>query len=169
MEKIKALLLTLALIFGGVVVFEIGVRYGAANMRAHAVADQLRVPLDLLENPPPFLNGPSRQVLQLIVDNAAATGAVQRQLWYLREKPASKLDEALTRAFSLRGKALLERFEENTFPEAEVDLSGDRGLAEIRRALERAWKELQPDPETEGENGAASSSTPSSSKPSPSP
>ena len=35
MDKIKNLLLPLALIFGAIAVFETGARYGATNMRAH--------------------------------------------------------------------------------------------------------------------------------------
>ena len=45
MEKIKSLLLPLALVFGAIAVFEFGARYGATNMRAYAIASELQFPL----------------------------------------------------------------------------------------------------------------------------
>ena len=47
MEKVKALLLPLALVFAAIAVFETGVRYGSTNMRAYAIASELQLPLSI--------------------------------------------------------------------------------------------------------------------------
>ena len=47
MEKIKSLLLPLALIFSAIAVFEFGARYGATNMQAYAIAGELQFPLNI--------------------------------------------------------------------------------------------------------------------------
>jgi hypothetical protein len=47
MVKLKNLLLPLALFFGAIAVFETGARYGASNMRAHAIASELQLPLSI--------------------------------------------------------------------------------------------------------------------------
>jgi hypothetical protein len=47
MEKIKSLLLPLALIFSAIAVFEFGARYGATNMQAYAIASELQFPLNI--------------------------------------------------------------------------------------------------------------------------
>ena len=47
MDKLKKLLLPLALIFGAIAVFDTGARYGAINMRVHAIASELQLPLSI--------------------------------------------------------------------------------------------------------------------------
>ena len=42
MEKIKSLLLPLALVFSAIAVFDPGARYGATNMQAFAIASELQ-------------------------------------------------------------------------------------------------------------------------------
>ena len=41
MNKLRTLLLPLALVFGAIAIFETGARYGATNMRAYAISQQL--------------------------------------------------------------------------------------------------------------------------------
>lgn len=105
MDKLKSLLLPLALVFAGIAVFEAGVRYGSTNMRAHAIAEQMQMLTQLRVSVRSEEHGnaqvPVVPVAQL--DNLIALGAVHRQIWYLDSKAQEVLDKTLTFVLSARG------------------------------------------------------------------
>ena len=102
MDKLKKLLLPLALIFGAIAVFDTGARYGAINMRVHAIASELPLPLPLSI----YIAGQSTMDSQAkaqwtaIIDQGIAAGAIHRQFWDLNEEAKGQLDKALTFALS---------------------------------------------------------------------
>ena len=111
MDKLKNLLLLLALVFGAIAIFESGARYGASNMRAHAIASELQLPLGI------YISGNlawmSRRKRQwtAIIDNGIAAGAIHRQLWYLNADAKAQLDKVLAVALSVRGDGTSKRYE----------------------------------------------------------
>ncbi|MFO8027306.1 MAG: hypothetical protein R6U56_06560 [Opitutales bacterium] len=158
MEKIKALLLPLALIFAAIFTFDLGARYGASNTRAVALTGQLNNYLNLYNQVGAQADARSKANLEAAIDNFVVTGALERDAWYLRfkDEPKASLEAALTKALSLRGDAVGQRFE--ALHDAEggegAQKLSDRRLAEIRTALERAQIDLleaapqqAPDPE----------------------
>jgi len=145
MNKLKSFLLPLALVFGAIAVFEFGVRYGASNTRALAVAAQISSLTGLYQPVRPYADSASKQQLAAAVDNHIMTGALIRNAWYLklRAEPKQTLDAALARALALRGDAVLTRLE------AMQSASGDgppplstAQYANIRTALTLAQNEL---------------------------
>jgi hypothetical protein len=145
MEKIKALLLPLALIFAAIAIFEFGVRYGASNTRAIALAGQLNNSVNLYRQVAEHADERSRANLEAVIDNHVVTAALERGAWYLRlrDEPKASLDQALGKALFLRGDAVMARFETMTTSDEEgtPKLSSAR-LTEISTALERAQDEL---------------------------
>lgn len=145
MDKIKAILVPLALVFAAIAVFELGARYGASNTRAFALAGQLNNFLNLYEQVGANADNRSKENLEAIIDNHTVTAALERGAWYLRLKtePKASLEQALAEALTVRGDAVILRFEAM---QAQADggsptLSPDR-LVEIRTALERARIDL---------------------------
>jgi hypothetical protein len=141
MEKIKALLLPLALVFAAIAVFEFGARYGATNMRAHAIASELKFPLNIYEQASATMDEGSKQTFAMLIDNGIAAGAIHRQVWYLDSKAEAALDKVLAQALTLRGDAVAARFIAMEASEALPALNKAK-LAEIRAAVMEAKAEL---------------------------
>jgi hypothetical protein len=145
MDKLKALLLPLALVFAAIAVFELGARYGASNTRAVALTGQLNNFVNLYKQVGSQADPRSKANLEAVIDNHILTGSLQRGAWYLklRKEPKASLDTALAEALQLRGDAVIARFEamQASKDENAPKLSSAR-IVEIRRALERARTEL---------------------------
>ncbi|MEM7790890.1 MAG: hypothetical protein AAF546_05790 [Verrucomicrobiota bacterium] len=141
MDKLRALLLPLALVFGAIAVFEFGARYGAANMRAFAIAGELQLPLNLYSQGQANMDPQSKDAFALMIDNGIAAGVLQRELWYISKNAKSALDKVIAYGFSIRGDAIVERFRS---AESSEDLaSGDKArMAQILAALEKAKDDL---------------------------
>jgi hypothetical protein len=141
MDKIKSLLLPLALIFGAIAVFETGARYGATNMRAHALASELQLPLGI------YITGQSsmdeKNVAQWtsIIDNSIAASCVHRQIWHLNKASKAQLEKALTFALSVRGDGTAKYFEAIANSD-QANGIGEVKLTEIRNAIDNAKVEL---------------------------
>lgn len=141
MDKLKALLLPLALIFAAIAVFETGARYGATNMRAYAIASELKVPLSFLAQGHASMDENSKQNLAMIIDHVIATGAMHRKIWYLNKDAKAALDKVLTYALSVRGDGTEKRFEMLESAEDIADFNREK-IAEIRQAVHEAKVEL---------------------------
>jgi len=147
MDKIKSLLLPLALVFAAIAIFEFGARYGASNTRAVALTGQLNNFVNLYKQVGAQADERSKANLEAVIDNHIVTAALERDAWYLRlrNEPKASLEKALAEALFVRGDNVMARFDaiqasegnENDTPQ----LSPAR-LAEIRGALERARAEL---------------------------
>lgn len=141
MEKIKSLLLPLALVFAAIAVFEFGSRYGATNMRAYAIASELQFPLNIYVQAEANMDAGSKETFGMLIDNGIAAGAMHRQVWYLASDAQAALDKTLARALSIRGAAVDERF---ATMEAREDLPvfNKSKLVEIREAIAEAKVDL---------------------------
>jgi hypothetical protein len=151
MDTIRSLLIPLALIFAAVATFEFGARYGAANMRAYAIAGELQFPLHIYAQTQTSTAASSGDMLTLYIDTRIGSAAVHRQLWYLKSDASAALDKVLTYALSLRGDAAINRFEQLEANDERLNLSPAR-LTEIREALADARVELvenAPEPQQE--------------------
>ena len=150
MDKIKALLLPLALVFAAIAIFEFGARYGASNTRAAALTGQLNNFTNLYLQVQAHSDERSKANLEAVLDNHILTAALVRNAWYLkiREEPKKSLETALSQALSIRGDDVLKRFEEAqaSTEEGAPRLSPSR-YAEVRTALESALNELSKDAE----------------------
>ncbi|MEN8662592.1 MAG: hypothetical protein ACN4GF_03360 [Lentimonas sp.] len=107
MDKIKSLLLPLALVFAALAVFETGGRYGATNMRAHAIAGELAFPLSVYVQGQGKMDPQSLANIGSVIDYGIAAGAVHRQVWYLNKDSKAALDKVLAHAFSVRGEQVV--------------------------------------------------------------
>jgi hypothetical protein len=134
MEKIKSLLLPLALIFAAIAVFEFGARYGATNMRAYAIASELQFPLTIYAQAEANMDKRSKDLFAMRIDQSIAAGAIHRQIWYLDRDPQAALDRVLHYALKVRGDAVAERFASMEASEDVPAFSGTQ-LREIREAL----------------------------------
>lgn len=142
MDKLKNLLLPLALIFGAIAVFETGARYGASNMRAHAIASELQLPLSIYIAGQSTMDAAAKAQWAAIIDHGIAAGAIHRQLWYLNEEAKGQLDKALSFALSVRGDGTAKRYELIANSEEKPSgLSGTK-LNEIQHAINSAKAEL---------------------------
>ena len=141
MDKLKNLLLPLALIFGAIAVFETGARYGATNMRAHAIASELQLPRGIYVTGQSSMNEQSATQWTSIIDNGIAAGAVHRQIWYLNEAAKAQLDKVLTFALTVRGDGTAKHFEAIANSDQAHSI-GTAKLTEIRSAIDRAKVEL---------------------------
>lgn len=145
MNKIKALLLPLALVFAAIAIFEFGARYGASNTRAFALTSQLDNFINLYKQVGIHADDRSRAHLETVIDNHVMTAALQRNAWYLRFKtePKASLEKILREALSIRGDALMDRLDTMQAGNSEEarQLSPTR-LAEIHSAVERARNDL---------------------------
>jgi hypothetical protein len=141
MEKIKSLLLPLALVFAAIAVFEFGARYGATNMRAYAIASELQFPLSIYIQAEANMDNSSKENFARIIDNGIASGAMHRQIWYLGQDAQAALDSLLSYALKVRGDAVAERF---ASMEASEDMPAlnETKLTEIREALAEAKVDL---------------------------
>jgi hypothetical protein len=137
-------------LLAGVVVFEFGARYGAANVRAYGIAGELALPLNLYVRGAERLHEQQRHNIAFIIDYRIAAGAVHRKTWYLGKKAEEALAKVLAYALSVRGDAAVRRFEPTPEDLAKVrEQSGETGLAafvtrmeELREAVAEAKKEL---------------------------
>ena len=141
MEKIKSLLLPLALVFAAIAVFEFGARYGATNMRAYAIASELQFPLNIYEQNEANMDNVSKEYISMLIDKGIADGAMHRKIWHLSRDAQAALDSLLSYALKVRGEAVIERF---ASLEASEDIPALREtkLAEIREALSEAKVDL---------------------------
>lgn len=153
MEKIKSLLLPLALVFAAIAVFECGARYGATNMRAYAIASELQFPLRIYAQAQSTMDEASKENFAALIDNGIAAGAMHRQVWYLDKEAEAALEKVLAYALSLRGDAVAERF---STMEASEDLpeTNKAKLSEIRQAVVEAKTELVDNAPSVEEDGA---------------
>ncbi|WPJ94735.1 hypothetical protein SH580_14970 [Coraliomargarita algicola] len=141
MEKIKSLLLPLALVFAAIAVFEFGARYGATNMRAYAIASELQFPLNIYEQAGESMDARSKETFATMIDNGIAVGSMHRNIWYLKKDARAKLDKVLARAFSARGDATCERFA-NMQNSEDLPSFNKNKLSEICAAVDQAKIEL---------------------------
>ena len=141
MEKLKALLLPLALVFGAIAVFETGARYGATNMRAHAIASELQLPLGIYVQGQSTMNEQSLSQWTMIIDNGIAAGAIHRKVWHLNKDAKAALDKVLSYALSVRGDEIEKRFELMAHSDESHGFSQAK-LEEIRSAVREAKLEL---------------------------
>ena len=137
MEKLKSLLLPLAMVFGAIAVFEFGARYGATNMRAYGIAGELKFPLGLYAQAQGNMDQQSKENFALFIDNGIAAGALHREVWYLQKDAKAALDNVLTYALSVRGEGVLERFSSD-----EIKGLNPQRLAEIKAAVAEAKEDL---------------------------
>jgi len=145
MEKIKALLLPLALIFAAIAIFEFGARYGASNTRAAALAGQLNNFVNLYQQVGVHADERSRAHLEAVIDNHVLTAALERGAWHLRFKnePKASLDQALAKALLLRGDGVMTRVEDMSAAQKDGSLTISLArLTALRSAVERAQDEL---------------------------
>tara|TARA_B110000208_G_scaffold77106_1_gene98789 strand:+ start:13146 stop:13631 length:486 start_codon:yes stop_codon:yes gene_type:complete len=142
MDKLKKLLLPLALIFGAIAVFDTGGRYGAINMRAHAIASELQLPLSIYIAGQSTMDAQAKAQWTAIIDHGIAAGAIHRQLWYLNEEAKGQLDKALTFALSARGDGTAKRYELIANSEEKPSGLSDTKLHKIQSAINRAIVEL---------------------------
>ncbi|ADE55226.1 hypothetical protein [Coraliomargarita akajimensis] len=143
MDKFKSLLLPLALIFAAIAVFELGVRYGSTNMRAYAIAGELRLPLRAYAQGLEQTGSESTDNPQLaaLIDTGIAAGSIHRQIWYLDKQAKAVLDQTLAYAFVLRGDSIVQRLED---PEASKGLQvSNTSPAKLRAAVGQAMQELK--------------------------
>ena len=141
MEKIKSLLLPLALIFSAIAVFEFGARYGATNMRAYAIASELQFPLNIYEQNEANMDNVSKEHISMTIDKGIADGAMHRKIWHLSRDAQAALDSLLSYALKVRGEAVIERFASLKARE-DIPALRETKLAEIREALSEAKVDL---------------------------
>lgn len=141
MDKIKSLLLPLALVFAALAVFETGGRYGATNMRAHAIAGELAFPLGVYTQGQGKVDAKSLETVASVIDNGIAAGAMHRQVWYLNKDSKAALDKVLAYAFSVRGENVVERITAAQNKE-DIDLGTKERLATVLAAVKEAKAEL---------------------------
>ena len=141
MEKIKSLLLPLALVFSAIAVFEFGARYGATNMQAFAIASELQFPLNIYTQNEANMDNGSKDYFAMMIDKGIAAGAVHRQIWHLDRDAKAALDSLLSYALRLRGDAVTERFASMEASE-DIPALNQAKLAEIRKALAEARVDL---------------------------
>lgn len=141
MDKLKNLLLPLALVFGAIAIFETGARYGATNMRAHAIASELQLPLGIYISGNATMDEQAKAQWTSIIDNGIAAGAIHRQLWYLNKDAKAQLDKVLTFALSVRGDDTAKRFEQIANSDTPSGINQTK-LNEILSAVDTAKVEL---------------------------
>ena len=141
MDKIKSLLLPLALIFSAIAVFEFGARYGATNMQAYAIAGELQLPLNIYAQNEANMDSSIKEYFAIMIDKGIAAGAVHRQIWHLDQGAKAALDSLLSYALKVRGDAVTERFDTLEASENIPDFTETK-LAEIREALAEAKNDL---------------------------
>jgi len=142
MDRLKSLLLPLALVFGAIAVFELGARYGASNMRAIAVSGELNLPLAIYKQGPSQIGPRDIEALALQIDRLIATAATRRNQWFLSKQAKQQLDLALTRALQARGDEAIRRFTRSEATKPALEGLSEKELADIRAAIQSARTEL---------------------------
>ena len=105
MNKLRTLLLPLALVFGAIAIFETGARYGATNMRAYAISQQLhsltqiRISIQNEENENTQV--PVVPIDQ--IDNLIVSGSMLREIWHLSTNAKETLNNTLAFVLQARG------------------------------------------------------------------
>ena len=105
MNKLRVLLLPLALVFGTIAIFETGSRYGATNMHAYAIAQQLhsltqiRISIQTEENE----NAQVPVVPIDQIDSLIASGSMLREIWHLSTNAKEALNNTLAFVLQARG------------------------------------------------------------------
>lgn len=156
MDKIKSLLLPLALVFAAIAVFEFGARYGATNMRAYAIASELQFPLNIYVQAQSTMDENSKENFAAYIDTRIASGAMHRQIWYLDKDARAALEKVLAYALSVRGDAVAERFSTMEASDEMPEMNKAK-LSEIREAVVEAKTELVDNaPSVEDEEASAS-------------
>ncbi len=153
MKALKSLLLPLAVLLAGVVVFEFGARYGAANVRAFGIAGELAFPVNLYVQGSDSFNAEQLENMAFLIDYRIAAGAIHRQTWYLSTKAKEALDKVLAYALAVRGDAAIQRFQPSEEELAKMREDHNEGsyngavtrMAELRDAVARAKKVLVDD------------------------
>ncbi|HAV13707.1 MAG TPA: hypothetical protein DCX06_09515 [Opitutae bacterium] len=141
MDKIKSLLLPLALVFAALAVFETGARYGATNMRAHAIAGELAFPLNAFVQGQGKLDAVSLGNIASVIDNGVAAASMHRQIWYLDKNAKASLDKVLAFAFTIRGDGVEKRIVAEQEKEGQDSETKDR-LSKVLEAVKSAQAEL---------------------------
>lgn len=154
MDKIKTLLLPLALVFAAIAVFEFGARYGATNMRAYAIASELQFPLNIYVQAQSTMDEPSKENFAAFIDTRIASGAIHRQIWYLDGEARAALEKVLAYALSVRGDAAAERFSSMEASGKSPGMNKAR-LSEIAEALAEAKTKLVDNAPSVEDNEAA--------------
>jgi len=142
MDRLKSLLLPLALVFGAVAVFELGARYGASNMRAIAVSGELGLPLAIYKQGPTRIGPKDIEALAFQIDRLIATAATQRTQWFLSKNAKQQLDLALSQALEVRGDEAIRRFTRGDATQPALEDLSEKELADIRAAIQSAQTEL---------------------------
>ncbi|MEM8868043.1 MAG: hypothetical protein AAGC73_07215 [Verrucomicrobiota bacterium] len=150
MDKLKSLLLPLALVFGAIAVFEFGARYGAANMRAYAIASELQLPIKIYTQGQTSMDPTSKEAFAMLIDNGIAAGALQLDLWYVSKESKAALQNTISEGLSLRGDATIERFQQVNASEETTGQSKTR-IQEILAALEKVIAKFETSQSTAAE------------------
>ncbi|WP_269524381.1 hypothetical protein [Coraliomargarita parva] len=143
MNKIKSLLLPLALVFGAIAIFQFGIQCGATNMRAYAISSQLNLALEFYVPNKASMPPATIKSLEELIDNGIATGATHRNSWCLNLNKQAKvqLDKTLAYALSVRGDAVFDHFA-NAEEGSSIQNLSEAKLAEITTAIRSAKTEL---------------------------
>ncbi|MGJ8638275.1 MAG: hypothetical protein ACSHYA_02685 [Opitutaceae bacterium] len=141
MDKLKSLLLPLALVFTALAVFEFGARYGATNMRAHAIAGELAFPLSVFVQGQDKMDEQSLNNIAAVIDNGIAAGSMHRNVWYLSKESKAALDKVLAYAFSVRGEGVVDSIMDAENKEGLSQTTKER-LIQVRAAVSEAKLEL---------------------------
>lgn len=153
MDKLKSLLLPLALVFAAIAVFETGVRYGATNMRAHAIAGELVFPLTVFSQGQGNMDPTSLNNIAAVIDNGIAAGSMHRELWYLDKDAKAALDKVLTYAFNVRGEGAIERISAAGNAEGATENTQER-IAKVLESVKAAKADLIDNAPNEAETEA---------------
>jgi len=141
MDKLKSLLLPLAIVFGAIAVFQTGARYGATTMRAYAIIREMQLPIAMYVDETADQNTVTTENLAVLIDQAITSGVKHRQIWYLNKQARLSLDQALVYALSVRGDAL-EEWLRAALTDDTVTPNRKAVISEILAALEEAKTEL---------------------------
>ena len=144
MNTIKSLLLPLALVFAAIAIFEFGARYGASNMRGHAIASEMQFPLSVYTQTGSTMDAATKATFEQIIDNGIAAASLHRRVWHLDKMARAQLNKALKYALSIRGQQSLQRFTGDNVPNL-----GATQAAEIQSAIRLAYEELIENAETD--------------------
>ena len=105
MNKLKALLLPIAIVFGAIAIFETGARYGATNMRAYAISQQLhsltQIRISIQNEKNENTQVPVVPIDQ--IDNLIASGSMLREIWHLSTNAKETLNNTLAFVLQARG------------------------------------------------------------------
>ena len=105
MNKLRALLLPLALVFGAIAIFESGARYGATNMRAYAISQQLhsltQIRISIQNEKNENTQVPVVPIDQ--IDNLIVSGSMLREIWHLSTNAKETLNNTLAFVLQARG------------------------------------------------------------------